>query len=62
MRELFRRFARRASELVGSAWAFMAAALIIVIWGVTGPLFGFSNTWQLVVNTGTPSSRSSWCS
>lgn len=51
--ELFRKFAHRASESLGSPWAFAAAMLVIVIWGVTGPLFGFSETWQLVINTGT---------
>jgi low affinity Fe/Cu permease len=53
MNELFRRFAHRASLLVGSAGAFVAAAATIVIWAATGPLFGFSDTWQLVINTGT---------
>ena len=38
---------------VGSSWAFGMAALVVVGWLVTGPLFGFSNTWQLVINTGT---------
>jgi low affinity Fe/Cu permease len=46
-------FAARASSWLGSKWAFAGAALIIVVWGVTGPLFHFSNTWQLVINTGT---------
>lgn len=49
----FSAFARAASECLGSAWAFLVALLIIVAWGVTGPLFGFSDTWQLVINTGT---------
>lgn len=53
MSELFRKFAQKASEIVGSFWSFIVAALIIVIWAVTGPLFGFSDTWQLVINTGT---------
>jgi low affinity Fe/Cu permease len=38
---------------VGSAWAFSLALLVVVVWAFTGPLFGFSNTWQLVINTGT---------
>jgi low affinity Fe/Cu permease len=38
---------------MGSPWAFILAALAIVIWAVTGPLFGFSDTWQLVINTST---------
>ncbi len=53
MREIFRKFAHRISEIVGSPWAFIIAASIIVIWGLTGPLFGFSDTWQLVINTST---------
>ena len=39
----------------------MMAALVIVVWVVTGPLFGFSDTWQLVINTGTTIITSSWC-
>src|SRR5437660_11086956 len=53
MNELFRHFAQRISQLVGSSWAFILAVLIIVVWAVTGPVFHFSDTWQLVVNTGT---------
>lgn len=53
MSEFFRKFANRTSALVGSPWAFIIAALVIVIWAFTGPLFGFSDTWQLVINTGT---------
>ena len=50
---LFSRFSRSASDFTGASTAFMLAALIIVVWAVTGPLFGFSDTWQLVINTGT---------
>src|SRR5437660_3597215 len=53
MNELFRHFAQRISQLVGSSWAFILAVLIIVVWAVTGPVFHFSDTWQLVINTGT---------
>ena len=49
----FGRFAASASGWLGSKWAFAGAALIIVIWGLTGPFFHFSDTWQLVINTGT---------
>jgi low affinity Fe/Cu permease len=52
-RDAFRIFARRTSAVLGSAWAFAIALLIIVIWGVTGPAFHFSDTWQLIINTGT---------
>jgi len=45
--------AKRASDVVGSAWAFMLALLLILVWVLTGPFFGFSDTWQLVVNTAT---------
>jgi low affinity Fe/Cu permease len=53
MREGFQRFARRISDGVGTYRAFFAALAAIVIWGTLGPLFHFSDTWQLVVNTGT---------
>src|SRR5207245_2086898 len=53
MRELFRRFAQITSQAVGSSWAFILAVLIILIWAVTGPMFHYSDTWQLVINTGT---------
>jgi low affinity Fe/Cu permease len=49
----FGRFAASASSWLGSKWAFVGAALIIAIWGVTGPIFHYSDTWQLVINTGT---------
>lgn len=50
---LFRRFAIRISNLVGSAYTFIFALIIILVWATTGPIFHFSNTWQLVINTGT---------
>src|SRR5262245_23652355 len=53
MNEIFRKFASRTSIIVGSAWAFVLAVLIIVIWAATGPIFRYSDTWQLVINTGT---------
>ena len=49
----FERFARRASILAGKPAAFFAALAIVLIWLVSGPYFGFSDTWQLVINTGT---------
>lgn len=39
--------------MVGSAYAFLLAFLVVVVWGITGPMFGYSDTWQLVINTGT---------
>jgi low affinity Fe/Cu permease len=53
MKELFRKFAQTASQAVGSPWAFILAVLIILVWAASGPLFGYSDTWQLVINTGT---------
>jgi low affinity Fe/Cu permease len=53
VRDAFRVFARRSSAILGSAWAFVAAVLIIAVWGLTGPTFHFSDTWQLIINTGT---------
>jgi low affinity Fe/Cu permease len=53
MRELFRIFAQKTSQAVGSSWAFILSFIIIIIWAVTGPMFHFSDTWQLVINTGT---------
>jgi low affinity Fe/Cu permease len=47
------RFAQWASNWAGSAWAFGFAATVVVVWLLLGPIFGFSDTWQLVINTGT---------
>jgi low affinity Fe/Cu permease len=47
------RFSRRVTQLTGSPWAFAFALLVILVWLVTGPVFHYSNTWQLVINTGT---------
>ncbi|MDB4933993.1 MAG: hypothetical protein JWP87_965 [Labilithrix sp.] len=49
--DLFRRIASRTSHGVGSPWAFIAAATVIVLWSITGPVFRYSDTWQLVINT-----------
>jgi low affinity Fe/Cu permease len=51
--DAFRVFARKTSTILGSAWAFTAAIVIIIIWAATGPMFNFSDTWQLIINTGT---------
>jgi len=53
MRAVFSRFAARVAVLSGTPWAFLAAALIILVWAISGPMFHFSDTWQLVINTGT---------
>jgi low affinity Fe/Cu permease len=49
----FERFASRVSRWAGHSFAFIAAMVIVVGWAVSGPIFGFSDTWQLVINTGT---------
>jgi len=51
--EKFRWFAHWTSCVTGSPWAFLLAALVILVWAASGPFFGFSDTWQLVINTGT---------
>lgn len=53
VRDAFRVFAQRSSAMLGSAWAFGAAVLVILLWLVTGPMFHFSDTWQLIINTAT---------
>ena len=53
MREMFTTFATKTAQMVGSYLSFLFAFLIVIIWGATGPLFHFSDTWQLVINTGT---------
>ena len=50
---VFDRFAGSVTRLAGTPWAFAVALLSVVVWGATGPIFGFSETWQMVVNTGT---------
>jgi low affinity Fe/Cu permease len=50
---ILERLSLRATEWAGSSWAFAAACTVIAVWLVTGPLFHFSDTWQLVINTGT---------
>jgi low affinity Fe/Cu permease len=53
IRDSFNNAARATSDVVGSAWAFMLAGAAIIIWALTGPLFHYSDTWQLVINTAT---------
>ena len=50
---VFTRFTTQTSKVLGHAWVFIAALVILVVWGLSGPLLGFSNTWQLIINTGT---------
>ena len=51
--KFFGEFASRTSQAAGRASTFALAAAVVIVWGVTGPLFQFSDTWQLVINTGT---------
>jgi len=51
--DVFSRFTTRASRVLGHAWVFIAALVILVLWAISGPLLGFSDTWQLIINTGT---------
>jgi low affinity Fe/Cu permease len=49
----FARFSAKSSHYLGSRWAFLGAIGVILVWAVTGPIFHYSDTWQLVINTGT---------
>ena len=49
----FHRFACKTADIMGSAWAFFAAIGIIIVWALLGPVFHYSDSWQLVINTGT---------
>lgn len=53
MGEFFARVAKRTSDAVGSPAAFVIATLTVIVWAVSGPIFGYSAAWQLVINTGT---------
>ncbi|RYZ82999.1 MAG: low affinity iron permease family protein [Proteobacteria bacterium] len=52
-KSFFSRFAKQAAYLTGTPPAFMIAVAVIIVWAVTGPIFQFNDTWQLVINTGT---------
>ena len=51
--EAFNNFAKHCAATVGSPWAFVLAVIIVITWMATGPQFAYSDTWQLVINTGT---------
>jgi low affinity Fe/Cu permease len=53
VKDVFARIAEKAAQATGSFWAFGIAMMVIVVWAITGPIFGFSDTWQLLINTGT---------
>lgn len=53
MQEMFRRAAHSTATALGTPWAFIVATLSILVWAATGPAFGYNQTWQLIINTGT---------
>src|ERR1700740_2830791 len=53
MNELFRKFSEKVAKAVGSPWAFVIAIVVVFAWAVSGPVFHYSDTWQLVINPGT---------
>src|SRR5688572_8225005 len=52
-KELFRKFARVTADVMGSAWTFCTAIVVVVVWACLGPAYDYSDTWQLVINTAT---------
>jgi len=52
-KDFFQAFANRCSQVAGSRWAFLSAVLLIIVWAATGPIFRYSDAWQLTINTGT---------
>jgi low affinity Fe/Cu permease len=52
-KNFFERLSTRVTKMVGSSWAFTIAVTVVVVWLLTGPIFNYSDTWQLVINTGT---------
>ena len=53
MEKLFLQFANHTARLAGKPWTFLVCLAVVIVWGVTGPIFRFSSDWQLVINTGT---------
>ena len=53
MNHVFRKVAQWSSKMMGSSWSFVVATLLVIVWAVSGPLFDYSDTWQLVINTAT---------
>lgn len=53
MKDAFHKFSVACSDAVGSSWSFVVAVIVVAAWAITGPLFGYSDTWQLIINTGT---------
>jgi len=53
MEKLFLQFANHTARLAGRSWTFLLCLAVVIVWAATGPIFGFSSEWQLVINTGT---------
>lgn len=51
--DIFTKFTSAVSAILGRPWIFISALVILILWGISGPLLGFSDTWQLIINTGT---------
>jgi len=51
--DIFNRFTAKTSSILGRAWVFIVVLGVLILWAVSGPIFGFSDTWQLIINTGT---------
>jgi low affinity Fe/Cu permease len=51
--DMFSRFTSAASSVLGRAWVFITALMFLALWAISGPVFGFSDTWQLIINTST---------
>ncbi|HEV7454433.1 MAG TPA: low affinity iron permease family protein [Candidatus Saccharimonadales bacterium] len=51
--DIFNRLTSTVSQVLGRAWVFVTALVVLVLWGTSGPLLGFSDTWQLIINTST---------
>ena len=53
MEKFFVRFANQTARMAGKPWTFVGCVVVVIVWAVSGPVFGFSETWQLIINTGT---------
>jgi low affinity Fe/Cu permease len=51
--DIFTRFTTKVSTVLGHAWVFITALIVLALWGLSGPLLGFTDTWQLIINTST---------
>lgn len=53
MQEMFRKFSMKCADAMGTSWSFFLALVLILLWGLSGPYFHYSDTWQLIINTST---------